>query len=213
MCGGGGGDKAVREQEAAERARQAAINSNVGQIRGIFADPSREAQYAQLESDTTQLGKRELDRQSGDATRQLAFALARGGQTGGSAEIDEGAKVTRSYNDGLLKISRAAQSAGSRLRAADQDTQNQLIAQAQSGLSVGNANSLALTGMRQNILANRADLPAETLGNAFAGVADVYRSSLDSQAYRRGYEQSGSLYGTYGGGGIQQSQFSYGSGG
>lgn len=195
MCGGGS-DKAVKTQERNEKARQQEVNRVAGQIRGVFNAPARQKEISQYEADTEAFYKKYLDQQHDTAARELKFAVARTGQGGGQVAIDKGSDLTRTYNEGALKVSRAAQQAGARLRASDQDTQNRLIGMAQSGLDMTNASQLALTGMRDNALAAKAEAIPEGLGQAFGGLADTYQFSQEAKAYQRGYEQSKTGNGT-----------------
>lgn len=195
MCGGGS-DKAVKQQEKNEQLRQQQVNRVAGQIRGVFGSDARKAEISQYEADTEAFYRKYLDQQHGNAARELNFALARTGQGGGQVQIDKGADLTRNYNEGALKVSRAAQQAGARLRAADQDTQNRLIGMAQAGLDTTNSYQLALSGMRDNALAAKAEAIPEGLGQAFSGLADTYQFSQEAKAYQRGYEQSKTGNGT-----------------
>lgn len=195
MCGGGG-DKAVKQQEKYERERQARANQVASQVRGVFSTQKRADEISQYESDTEKFYRNYLDQQHGTAAREMKFALARTGQAGSQVAIDKGGDLTRQYNEGALKVSRAAQQAGARLRAADQETQSQLIGMAQSGLEIGNASALAMSGMRNNFLAAKAEAVPEGLGQAFSGLADTYQFSQEAKAYQRGYEQTKTGNGT-----------------
>ena len=113
---GGGNDKASRQAEANEARRQAGIQSSTGAINAIFNDPARQAQYGQLEADTTQYLTDDLNRKKLDTDRGLRFAMARSGLQGGSASVDANARVGRDYLRGVIEASRRGQSAGAELR-------------------------------------------------------------------------------------------------
>ena len=196
MCGGGGSSDAVREQERAEARRQAQVNGIAAQVRNVFNSPQRQAEINQYEADTARFYQNTLDQQHGNAARELKFALARTGQTGGQVAVDKGADLTRTYNEGTLKVTRAAAQAASRLRASDQDTQGRIISMAQAGLDMTNATQLAFAGLRDNALAAKAEVIPEALGQAFAGLADTYQFSQEAKAYNRGYEQAKTANGT-----------------
>lgn len=195
MCGGGGGDPA-KEQQQYDQQRQGKIDAVTAQIRGLYNNPSRENDIAQYQADTQKLYQHTLDRQSEEAGRQLKFALARTGQSTGQVGIDQGAKLTNEYNEGVLKVTRAAGEASARLRQADADTQQNLISMAQSGMDATTANTLALQGLRTNLLASKSSVAPDALGNAFSGLADAYQFSQEAKNYQRGYES-----GLAGGGG------------
>lgn len=203
MCGGGGGDPA-KEQQQYDQQRQAKIDAVTGQIRGLYNNPSREADITQYQADAAKLYQHTLDQQHDDAARQLKFALARTGQSSGQVGVDQGAKLTKQYNEGVLKVTRAADEAGARLRQADADTQQNLISMAQNGLDATTANTLALQGLRTNLLASKASIAPDALGQAFSGMADAYQFSQEAKNYQRGYEQglgSGSQVPSWMGGG------------
>lgn len=195
MCGGDGGN-AVGEQQRAEAARQAQINGIAAQVQNVFGSPERQREISQYEADTAAFLRNTLDQQHGNAARELKFALARTGQTGGQVSVDKGADLTRSYNDGTLKITRAASQAAARLRAADQDTQSRVIGMAQAGLDMTNATQLAFSGMRDNALAAKSEVVPEALGQAFSNLSDTYQFSQEAKAYQRGYEQAKTANGT-----------------
>lgn len=189
MCGGGGGDPA-KEQHKYDVERQAKIDATTAQIRNLYNSPSREADISKYEGDAQKLYMRTLDQQSAEASRQLKFALARTGQSGGQVAVDKGADMTKQYNEGVLKVQRAAGEAGARLRQSDADSQQNLIQMAQSGLDMGTANTLALQGIRTNLLAANSALAPSALGNAFSSLADTYQFSQEAKNYQRGYEQA-----------------------
>ena len=196
MCGGGGSSDAVKEQNRAEAARQAQVNAIAGQVRNVFNSPSRQAEINKYEADTAKFYQNTLNQQHDNAARELKFALARTGQVGGQVAVDKGADLTRTYNEGTLKVTRAAAQAASRLRAADQDTQGRIISMAQAGLDMTNASQLAFAGLRDNALSAKAEVVPEALGQAFAGLADTYQFSQEAKAYQRGYEQTKTGNGT-----------------
>lgn len=194
MCGGN--DDAVKEQNRTEAARQQQVNGIARQVQGVFGSEQRQADISQYERDTEAFYRNTLDQQHANAGRELKFALARTGQGGGQVAVDKGSELTRTYNEGALKVSRAAAQAGARLRAADKETEGRIIGMAQAGLDLTNANQLAFAGMRDNALAAKADVIPEALGQAFSGLADTYQFSQEAKAYQRGYEQTKTGNGT-----------------
>jgi hypothetical protein len=183
---GGSSNSASRQAEQQERERQAAIAASTGRINQIFNDPARQGQYDQLVRDTQQFYQRDLDRQKGDTDRQLKFALARGGQTGGSVSIDQNKQVGEDYLRGVLEANRRAQGAGADLRQADEQARSNLLAMAQSGLDATTASSQAAASMRNNLLSGQSGATAQGLGNMFGSMSDVFRQSRDAKALREG---------------------------
>jgi hypothetical protein len=183
---GGSSNSASRQAEQQERERQAAIAASTGRINKIYNDPARQGQYDQLVRDTQQFYQRDLDRQKGDTDRQLKFALARGGQTGGSVSIDQNKQVGEDYLRGVLEANRRAQGAGADLRQADEQARSNLLAMAQSGLDATTASSQAAASMRNNLLSGQSGATAQGLGNMFGSMSDVFRQSRDAAEMRRG---------------------------
>lgn len=219
MCGGGS-SKATREQQQYEQERQRQVNGVARQVRGVFDSQQRRDEISQYERDTEALYRRTLDRQYGDAERQMRFAMARSGQTGGQVAVDNGADLTRQHNEGVIKVSRAAAQAGARLRAADKETEGRLIGMAQAGLDMTNATQMAMTGLRDNIAASKSEMSADAVGQAFASMADSYQISQEAKARREGYEAAKTGQGStpswlsaYGGGGTTSSMPSWMIGG
>lgn len=183
---GGSSNRASRQAEQQERERQAAIAQSTGRINDIFNDPNRTAQYDQLVRDTQAYYQGDLDRQKADTDRQLKFALARGGQTGGSVSIDQNRKVGEEYLRGVIEANRMAQGAGADLRQADEQARSNLLAMAQSGLDATTAASQASASMRNNLLSGQAGATAQGLGNMFGSMSDIFRQSRDASEMRRG---------------------------
>lgn len=183
---GGSSNSATRQARQQEEERQAQIAASTGRINDIFNDPARAGQYDQLVRDTQQFYQRDLDRQKGDTDRQLKFALARGGQTGGSVSIDQNKQVGEDYLRGVLEANRRAQGAGADLRQADEQARGNLLAMAQSGLDATTASSQAAASMRNNLLSGQAGSTAQGLGNMFGGMSDIFRQSRDAAEMRRG---------------------------
>lgn len=203
---GGSSSSATRQAEAQERERQAAIAASTGRINEVFNDPARQGQYDQLVKDTQTYYQRDLDQQKGDTDRQLKFAMARGGQTGGSVSIDQNKRVGEDYLRGVIEANRRAQGAGADLRQADEQARSNLLAMAQSGLDATTASSQAASSMRNNLLSGQAGATAQGLGNMFGGMSDVFRRSQDAAELRRGQKYGMSqiyspMFGTPQGGG------------
>lgn len=193
--GGSGSGKAVQAQQQADANKAAQIKSSTAAIANAFNNPTRNADINNMQSATKQLYQTSLDKQYGDAGRNLKFALARNGQTGGSTSVDQNANLNTDYDNGILKITQAANAAGARVRAADSNTEQGLISLAQSGLDSGTAATQALTGMQQNIAGERAAADPTAVGNLFGSLSDFYTNSASQKAYNDANKQTGALYG------------------
>ena len=137
----GGNDRAQREAQRAEQARQDAIRRASAEVERIYGSPERQQQYTDFYNATRDLGMADLNKQKTIADRQAKFGLARGGLTGGSRAVDLGSQLGREYTDGLLTVDQRALAAKADLMGADQVSKNNLLSLAQSGLEISDANS------------------------------------------------------------------------
>lgn len=190
---GGSSNSAQRAAEAAEAERQARIAASVGRINTAFDNPQRAQELGDYLGATRQFYMDDLNRQKGDTDRNLKFAMARNGQTGGSVSIDNARRVGEDYTRGVVEADRRAQSAVADLRSQDEQSRLGLISMAQSGLDATTASSRALSALQNNIQAGRATSTAQGIGDAFGSFANLYRRSQEDAARRRGEKD---VYGT-----------------
>lgn len=199
----GGNDRAQREAQRAEEARQAGIRQTSAQVESIFGSPERQRQYQDFYSATRDLGMSDLNQQKTEADRSAKFALARGGLTGGSRSRDVGSALGRDYVEGLLNVDRRAQGAMADLMAADQVSKNNLLSLAQSGLDLTTASQNAASALRANLQSGESTRLAGGLGELFGTAADLKRASEDARIRRQAEIQYGntvySPWFTYGG--------------
>lgn len=189
--GGGGGD-AQRDAQRAEEERQRKIAATQRRIEGIFADPKREQDIGKFLEATRGYYRSDADKQQGDAAKQLRFALARSGVSGGSYDADTNARLAETYQRGLLEADRRAQSQAQQLRAADQEAKQRLFALAQSGLDATTATQQASQALRQNLATSAVDAREGTLGNLFSSFGDIYKTSVEQAEQRKAQKD---LYG------------------
>lgn len=185
MCLGGGSNKAADAANQAEAQRQANIQQSIGQINSVYASPQRQQQYADFSNALQQSNLQQLNQQQVDANRNLNFAMARQGLTGGSADADSAARQERLYNQALLKGQQSADSAAAQLRAQDQQSKQGLISLAESGLSATDASNQALETMQANIQNAQAQAAQQSLGDAFSGLGDYFAQSQNAANARR----------------------------
>src|SRR5690554_8179011 len=102
---------AQRQAEQQERERQARIDQTTGQINQLFDSPDRQQQITDFQSAMQDFYMQDLNRQKGTADRDLSFALARSGLTGGSRQVDANRTLGEDYQRGILDSERRAQSA------------------------------------------------------------------------------------------------------
>ena len=191
---GGSSNSAQRAAEAAEAERQARITASVGRINTAFDNPQRASELGEYLGATRQFYMDDLNRQKGDTDRNLKFAMARNGQTGGSVSIDNARRVGEDYTRGVVEADRRAQSAVADLRSQDEQSRLGLIQMAQSGLDSTTASSRALSALQNNMQAGRASSTAQGMTDAFGSFANIYRRSQEEAARRRGEMQYGLTY-------------------
>lgn len=182
--GSSGGD-AQRDAQRAEEARQRAIAATQRRIEGIFSNPQREQDIGKFLEATRGYYRADADKQQGDAAKQLRFALARSGVSGGSYDADTNARLAETYQRGLLEADRRAQSQAQSLRAADQEAKQRLFALAQSGLDATTATQQASQALRQNLATSAVDAREGTLGNLFSSFGDIYANSIKRDEERK----------------------------
>jgi len=178
-------NNAANEANRQEQQRQAAISQSVGAINNIFDDPSRTGQIDDFYDATRQYYTDDLNRQKTSTDRNLKFAMARNGQTGGSVAVDSTRRVGEDYTRGVIEADRRAQAAASDLRTQDEQSRLNLIAMAQSGLDATSGSSQAVQAMRNNLASGQSTATAQGLGDMFSQFADVYRKSQDNAEARR----------------------------
>ena len=182
---GSSGGNASNEALAYEQQRQAQIKATQRAIESAFTTPQREADIQDFLKATRGYYRQDADQQQGDAARQLRFALARTGQTGGRYDIDTNQRLAETYQRGLLEADRRAQSSASALRNADTEAKMRLFQMAASGLDTTTALQNSAQALRQNLEQTRADAREGGLGDLFARFGDIYASSQKAAEERK----------------------------
>lgn len=206
---GGSSNAATRQAQQAEEDRRRQVSATQRAVEGIYSTPEREAQVQGLIGSTRNFLQTDLDKQNEQTKRQLKFAMARGGTTGGSLAVDQGRAVSDSYLRGILEAERRAQAAGNSLRSADQSAKQGLFSMAQSGLDMTTAARQAGESMRVNFGNAKADSTQSGIGDVFNSFADINKrsreragaASAEKYQYGTAYNPSPYLSGAYGGGG------------
>lgn len=173
MCDPFGGGDQGDAAAAAEARRQAQIRESVRAINRAFGSPGRAEQIEDIAANQEALNLDELGQQREDAAQQLRFSLARRGLAGGSADVHETGEVEERYNEGVQRASQLGQQAADEVRLEDQRAKQQLISQAQGGLSTGDAARLALQTAQSNIERGTQDAAVANLGDVFRGLNDA----------------------------------------
>jgi hypothetical protein len=195
----GTGSSATNAAAAANTQQQAAIQNSVNQINSAYSSAGRQAQYQQYGNTLNQYYTNQVNENEANQARNVKFAMARSGLTGGSAATDANTQLQKDYTQGLLQASQQAQGGQAALQQSDINAKNQLVSLAQQGGNIGSipgqvsaAQSAAL-GSAQNY-GN-----ANSLANLFGGTAQIYQNE-QTQAANRKAQQSpiGSIYGSSG---------------
>ncbi len=181
----GTGSSAANAANAANAARQTQINQTVNSINQAYGSPARQQQYSQYGKALLGQYTNQLNQQQQINARDLKFAMARSGLTGGSAAADANTQLGMDYSQGLLNASQQAQGGVAALQNADINAKNQLTSLAEQGdytgaipTQIAQAQSTAL-GAAQNYSA------ANALGNAFNTTAGIYNNEQTAAANRR----------------------------
>jgi hypothetical protein len=182
----GGSDSAAKQAQANEDAKNASIQQATSQIGSIFDSPARKQQYTDLGNATTAYYTDQLNRQQDVTNRNLKFAQARGGQTGGSVAADQATTSGKDYLAGVLKARNLGSAASANLQGQDAQEQANLIAAAQGGLSATDAASQASSAMRGSLQSAQATSTANAFGDAFGDVGQIYQKSQDAAQLRNG---------------------------
>ncbi|MFY4261459.1 hypothetical protein ACOTCG_27980 [Achromobacter xylosoxidans] len=154
------------------------VGSTNGQDRNVLYNQQRQA--------VTDLNRRDVDRQFLDAERQNRFGLARAGLSGGSADIDSNAELTRRTNEGLIKAAGIGDQAAADLQTADERSRQNLISMAQSGIDTGQAAQMALSQLDANSANAASARSGATVGNLFGDLAQAYLYGQQQQGARAG---------------------------
>jgi len=200
---GGSSSSAADQANANEQAREAAIAKSQAAINHVFNSPKRAADIADYVKATRTFYQGQLDQQKSVNDRQLRFALARGGLTGGSEQVDKQALADRDYTQGLLSVSQKARGAGANLESQDQDARARLIALATSGLDSTTAAQQSAAALRTSLeSANAANAP-NALGDVFSDFSKFYDNTQLLQNQRKANAAAGltpyqPVYGTPG---------------
>lgn len=163
-----GYNQAMAERDAKVRERQAALTTN-GQ--------SRDSLYQSVRENAFTAGKRGLDENFQDATRKNKFELFARGLAGGSEDIDQNARLKRTYNTGLMDLGAKADAAKAGFRNADEEARLQLLQSIDNGMDAGSALSSATSRMAVAADQAAADAQGTSVGNLFDTAGLLYTQS------------------------------------
>ena len=195
----GTGNSAANAANAANAQQQQQIQSSVNQITSAYDNPNRANQYAQYGQNLSNYLTGQVNNQEATNARNLKFANARSGLTGGSAAVDNNQQLQKDYTQGLLQASQQAQAGTSALEQSDTAAKNQLIGLAQQGNFTGQIPQQIAQQQSASLGAAQNAFGPQALGNMFAGTAGIYSNEQTAAANRRAQSTPfGSLYGSGG---------------
>lgn len=192
----GTNNSAANAASAADATRQAQINQSISQITSAYSSPQRQAQVNQYGTQVGNYLTGQVNEQESTNARNLKFAMARSGLTGGSAAVDSNTQLQKDYSKGLLSASQGAQQAVSSLNSADINSKNQLVGLAQQGSYIGAIPQQIASAQNASLGAAQNYANPSSLGNLFAGTAGIYTNEQTAAANRKAQQSPiGSLYG------------------
>jgi hypothetical protein len=189
-------NNAADAANAANAATQAQIQKSVGQIDAAYSNPNRTNQYAQYGANLKNYYTGQVNNQEAVNARNLNFANARSGLTGGSAAVDSNTQLQQDYTKGLIEASKAATTGESALQQADINSKNQMIGLAQQGNYTGALPAMAAQAQSAALSGAQGYGQANTLNNLFAGTQGVAQNEATAAANRKAQVNPfGSYYG------------------
>lgn len=169
MClfGDGGAGQQAAQQRADEVARQARITSGMSAIDRAFSGFNDDF-YKKRADAYTAYAMPQVDRQAGDARRNLIYALSRTGNLDSSAAINRNADLTEEANQQRIGVANAGMDQANQLRGQVENTRGNVVSQLNA---TGNDSAAAAAAMRS---VENLNQPAgySPLGNLFASFAN-----------------------------------------
>src|SRR5271166_6427130 len=147
----GTGNNAANQANAYNQQQQKQIQNSVNQINAAYSNPNRINQYAQYGKNLSDYYTGQVNNQEAINARNLKFATARSGLTGGSAAVDSNTQLQKDYTQGLLQATQAATTGVNALQQADINSKNQLIGQAEAGATTGTFPTQIAQSMSANL--------------------------------------------------------------
>ncbi len=191
----GSSNKASQAAEEEERKRKAEIAAGQSRVEGIFGSDERQADILGLEDAVRAFLQGDLDRKKTDTDRNLKFALARGGLSKGSVDVDSNLRLGDDFLRGILEVERRSKAAGTSLRSEDQATKNSLFSQILGGLDATTAAQRANTSLQQNIDLTKSSSFQQGIGDLFSDFTNIFKSSKQAAADRTDRFDFNALYG------------------
>jgi hypothetical protein len=195
----GTNNSAANAATAQNAQQQQQIAQSVSAINAAYNSPQRQQQYQQYSSNLNKYYTDQVNTQEATNARNLTFANARSGLTGGSEAVDSNTQLQKDYTQGLLQASQQAQAGEAGLQQSDTNSKNQLISLAQQGNYTGTIPTQVAQAQNASLGAAQNYTNANSLNNLFGGTAQVYQNEQTAAANRKAQQTPiGSLYGSSG---------------
>lgn len=196
----GTNNNAANAANAANAQQQQQIQQSVQQINSAYSNPNRQSQYDTYGKNLLNYYTGQVNEQQTTNARNLKFADARSGLTGGSAAADANTQLGKDYSKALLQASQQAQGGKAALQQSDIQSKNQLIGLAQQGNFTGTIPTQIAQAQSASLGAAGNYANANALGNLFAGTGAIWQNEQTAAANRKAQTSPiGSLYGGNGG--------------
>lgn len=193
----GTNNSAANAAAAQQAQQQQQIQQSVAAINAAYSSPNRQQQYDQYGNQLNKYYTNQVNTQEATNARNLKFANARSGLTGGSAAVDSNTQLQKDYTQGLLQASQAAQGGKAALEQSDVNAKNQLISLAQQGNYTGTIPTQTAQAQQVALGAAQNYGNANAINNLFSGTAGIYQNEQVAAANRRAQASPiGSIYGT-----------------
>lgn len=166
------------QDKAGDEAVAAAPNPNAG---------ARDALYQGVRDSAFSAGKRRIEEDNSEAQRKLKFELFARGLNGGTADVDENAKLGRAYTQGIMDLGGKADAAKAGFRSDDEATRLQLLQSIDAGMDQGTALTSATN--RMQVAADKAS--AESMGTTVGDLFSTGNMLYDQSQARLGRAQGG----------------------
>jgi hypothetical protein len=195
----GTGNSAANAANAANAQQQQQIQQSVQQINSAYSTPQRQAQYDTYGQNLLNYYTGQANEAEANQARNVKFAEARSGLTGGSAAADANTQLQKDYSKALLQASSQAQAGKAALQQSDIQAKNQLIGLAQQGNFTGTIPTQIAQSQSAALGAAQNYGNANALGNLFSGTGQIWQNEQTAAANRRAQTSPiGSLYGSSG---------------
>ena len=192
-------NSAANAANAQNAAQNKQIAASVAAINSAYDSPQRQAQYSTYGNNLENYYTGQVNRSEATNARNLKFAMARSGLTGGSEAVDANTQLQKDYTSGLLNASRAAQQGEAALKQSDINSKNQLISLAQQGNFTGSIPGSIAASQDANLQAAQNYGNANALGNLFTGTTSIYQNEQNAAMQRKAQNSPfGSPYGMVG---------------